>query len=116
MTVSNAPEQTTRLLAAAEALRTRVGAAYAPQDRARVERLVGATRRRLGERCFVQLWDQGRYLSTDDAIALANQLTVTPQVLGAQPASTTPSWPLSAREQEVARLVAQGLTNRQIAA
>ena len=68
------------------------------------------TRRALGEKAFKAARRQGRLMTMDGAVAFA---------LGRQPLDATqtgPSVVLTKREREVADLVAQGLTNKQIAA
>ncbi|MGM5068843.1 protein kinase domain-containing protein [Rhodococcus qingshengii] len=68
------------------------------------------TRHALGEKAFGTARRQGRLMSMNEAVAFA---------LGRQPPDTTPTGPsvvLTKREREVAELVAQGLTNKQIAA
>ncbi|MFF4802224.1 ATP-binding protein [Streptomyces sp. NPDC001351] len=61
------------------------------------------------------LAEGARHDSPSRAIALALDTTTTPDTGPSAPATTTPC-PLSRRERQVAALVAQGMTNRQIAA
>ncbi|QSE90769.1 protein kinase [Rhodococcus pseudokoreensis] len=69
------------------------------------------TRRALGPRVFEAAHNEGRSLDLDAAIAyaLGEEPTTTPPTAG-------PSTELTRREREVADLVAEGLTNRAIAA
>jgi non-specific serine/threonine protein kinase len=98
------------LLGAAQAMVRSVGAVLAP-DLAQVHADCEATiRRALGERGFAAVTRQGAGLVLDDlvAYALADRPTVKP-----------PSAEISVltkREQEIADLVAAGLSNREIAA
>ena len=79
---------------------------------------LAAVRHALGEDALVGLVAAGRELALDEAIAEAaaagEAACPTPVASGAP--TTGPASPLSAREREVARLIARGLTNKQIAA
>jgi predicted ATPase/DNA-binding CsgD family transcriptional regulator len=67
---------------------------------------LAAARSALDEKTFDEAWLTGQTMSIDDALAEADQLlTVHP----------VPDIGLSRREQEVVRLIAQGLSNREIA-
>jgi predicted ATPase/DNA-binding CsgD family transcriptional regulator/transcriptional regulator with XRE-family HTH domain len=112
------PVRAVRLLGAAEALSEAVVGPLASSTFAHRERLVAALRRRLDETEFEPAWAAGRGMTLDEAVAEA--LTDAPLA----PPPTPPSRPdqprnllepLTAREREVARLVAQGYTDRQIA-
>jgi non-specific serine/threonine protein kinase len=100
------PARALRIAGAASALRARVGGEFAPFYRARLERVRAAAEAAVGADSE-RLWAQGARLRADDAIALAFG-TAKPR-----PASPTG---LSDREQEVAGLVAAGLSNKAIAA
>lgn len=101
---SRQPEYAARLLGAAEATREGVGAAMPPAVKEDRERTTGMIRGRLDEASVAAAWAEGRALPLDEAIAYALQ----PPRTGREPIA------LSVREREVAGLVAQGLTNRQI--
>jgi non-specific serine/threonine protein kinase len=115
-----------RLFGAAEALREQLGVALAPSVSAEYEHDLTILRGHLGEQAFVQFWSEGRALSRHAAVEHALDLTEHPLGLSAPAlALDAPSGsdlgsigeievPLSRREQEVAALVTQGLTNRQI--
>jgi non-specific serine/threonine protein kinase len=112
------PLQAARLFGAAEAVRGRIGAAPWPAWHAEHERNVAATRASLGEAAFAAAWAAGRALSMDEAIeeALGEGEPAPMLAPSAEPASAARAAdPLSPREREVAALIAQGLTNRQIA-
>jgi non-specific serine/threonine protein kinase len=105
---AHAPAQAARLLGATEAIRDAIGAPVAPPARDDYDRLVASLRTRLGDGACRTAWTVGRSLLIEQAIAEA--LAVGP------PPASTPNAPLTPREQQVARLIADGLTNRQIAA
>jgi predicted ATPase/DNA-binding CsgD family transcriptional regulator len=100
------PAGALKVVAAASAMRARVGGEFAPFYRARLERIRDAGEAALGGDAE-HVWAQGARLSVDDAVAVAFG-TATPRP--AAPAG------LSARELEVAGLVAEGLSNKAIAA
>jgi DNA-binding NarL/FixJ family response regulator len=106
MLVRRDPSAALKVLAAASAIRARVGGDFAPFYRARLDRIQSAAESALGDDAE-RLWAQGTRLGVDDAAALAFG-TATPRP--AAPAG------LSARELEVAGLVAEGLANKTIAA
>jgi len=75
------------------------------------DRYVASTRARLGEAAFAAAWDEGRAMTLEQAVAYALASTE------AEPLrKDTAARLLTAREREVAALIAQGLTNRQVAA
>lgn len=100
------PASALKVVAAASAMRSRVGGGFAPFVQARLERIRAAGEAALGGDAE-RLWAQGARLGVDDAVALAFG-TAQPR-----PASLAG---LSAREQQVAGLVAEGLSNKAIAA
>jgi DNA-binding NarL/FixJ family response regulator len=72
-------------------------------------------RKALGERAFQAAYDRGLELPAEDAIGYALQLPK--KRPGKPPAPSIPvQAPLSPREMQVARLVAEGCSNKQIAA
>jgi predicted ATPase/class 3 adenylate cyclase/DNA-binding CsgD family transcriptional regulator len=110
-----------RLLGAAEGLREAIGAPVPPDERADYEKTVAATRTRLGEKAFATAWAEGRTMTVEQALALPGTVAVPEEITGAAqptPAKRLPAYPagLTAREVEVLRLVAQGLTDAQVAA
>lgn len=110
--VRSEPERSVRLLGASEALLEAAGAplyAYA-SDRALYERWVEELRSRLGHTAFGTAWTQGRAMSPEVAIEYALEKPQTPEreARDAYPAG------LSAREVEVLRLVARGMTNARV--
>jgi DNA-binding NarL/FixJ family response regulator len=113
------PIRAARLFGAAAALRQATGASVSPLDRAGYEQQVRTVRAALPEDQFVTAWDEGRTMSANAATeyALADRRQ-TRRVNWEDQLSDgdRPSSPLSAREHDVAALLARGLTNRQIAA
>jgi DNA-binding NarL/FixJ family response regulator len=104
-----------QLWGAADALRDALGVPIPPVERADYERSLSAARVHLGERAFAAAWAQGRAMTPQRALAAqGHKPTPTPT------AAMTPSpqvYPagLTTREVEVLRLLAGGLTDRQIA-
>jgi non-specific serine/threonine protein kinase len=96
-----------RVTAAAYAIRARVGGDFPPLHRARAERGRVALVEAVGSAAD-GVWADGSRLGVDDAIALAfgHDAPPRPALAGG----------LSARELEIARLVADGLSNKAIAA
>jgi predicted ATPase/DNA-binding CsgD family transcriptional regulator len=103
-------ERAVRLFAAAEALLEAAGGPlYAhAQDRAIRERAVDVLRSRLDEEAFRAAWSEGRTMEMERAVEYALE-PPEPVVPPAYPAG------LSAREVEVLRLVASGMTSAQVA-
>jgi non-specific serine/threonine protein kinase len=99
-------ERALQLAAAAVAIRARAGGEFQPIFSARVDRITLRAKSELGDR-FDEVWAAGTRLGLDEASALAFG-TARPQ------GSAAPAG-LSARELEVVRLVADGLTNKTVA-
>jgi predicted ATPase/class 3 adenylate cyclase/DNA-binding CsgD family transcriptional regulator len=116
--VQGDPAWAARLWGATEALRETMGTLIPPVYRADYDRSVAAARAQLSEKAFATAWTQGRMMIPEQALA-AKAIISTP--FPTKPTSTPlmKSSPhpagLSAREVEVLRLVAQGLTNEQVA-
>jgi len=137
------PERAARLCGAVEALREASNTSLPPLRRAEYDRIVGGIRAQLDEEVFAEAWTQGRAMLLEQAIALAVETkdellaaTVQQQTNEGAAASdlppdalSSPPFPLlsprralkqhfgglTTREREVARLVAQGKSNRVIA-
>jgi non-specific serine/threonine protein kinase len=107
------PLDAARLLGAAEALRETVGAPLPVRDRRDLTRIVGQARNASRGGAFRAAWAVGRELSADQLTADAQR--VAGSVSGLEGSATTDVSLLTVRELQVAGLVAQGLTNRQIA-
>ena len=100
-----------QLWGAAEALREATVAPLPPVDRAGYEQAVHGARAHLGAPAFAAAWQEGRTMTPEQALAAQGPVTIFP------PTKTSSTYPagLTPREVEVLRLVAQGLTNAQIA-
>jgi predicted ATPase/DNA-binding CsgD family transcriptional regulator len=110
-----------RLWGAAESLREATGVPLPPVYRADYELWVAAARAQSGEQAFAAAWAEGRKMTPEQALQARGAATM-PTTAPAGPSSVlpTPNAPpypdgLTAREVEVLRLVAQGLTNEQVA-
>ncbi len=104
--------QALRFAAAAEGLREAIGVPLSPAARAKQEQWVAAVRAELAPEIGSAEWEQGRRMTLDEVAADASQF--------ADPRRSTPqagdtAGHLTTREREVAVLLAQGLSNRDIA-
>ena len=99
------PATALQVVAAAWAVRARNGGEFAPFFRAFAERTRAAAAERVGADAD-RLWRNGSRLTVDDAIALAFGTT--------RPRTSHPLG-ISEREIDVVRLVAEGLSNKEIA-
>jgi predicted ATPase/DNA-binding CsgD family transcriptional regulator len=103
-----------QLWGAADVLRDTIGVPIPPVELADYERSLSAARVHLGERAFAAAWSQGRSMTPEQAVAAQGQK---PTPSPTKTAALLPTYPagLTAREVEVLRLVAGGLTDVQIA-
>jgi non-specific serine/threonine protein kinase len=108
-----------RLLAGAESLRESIRSPRVPTELAPCEPVLAAAREQLGELAFARASDEGRAMALAELLDLAlTELGEPPPPLpapGVLAAAKRRPGGLSEREVEVAVLIAQGLTNRQIA-
>ena len=109
-----------RLWGAAEALREASDFSQPPDDKRVLEPFLEAARSRLDEADFQAAWEEGRAMTEEQAVgyALSEEVEQDAPMLVAvseQPPHDEPTERLTAREQEVALLVARGLTNRRVA-
>jgi predicted ATPase/class 3 adenylate cyclase/DNA-binding CsgD family transcriptional regulator len=110
-----------RLWGAAEFLRETIGSPMQPVYRTSHERAITAARTLLSEQAFAAAWAEGGNMTLEQALVTARQVAVSIPAYSqyTTTAATKPSrsYPagLTIREVEVLRLVAQGMTNEQVA-
>lgn len=121
--VQGQAEWAARLWGAAEPLRETSGT-IPPFQRSPYEQAVATARHQLGEEAFAAAWAEGRTMTPEQALAWPDtdetKRTVAMPPPAVQPSRTVTSPPvypadLTKREVEVLRLVAQGLTDAQVA-
>jgi non-specific serine/threonine protein kinase len=109
------PEVALRLAGATTALSQRTGILLQHSDRGRYERWLATARQALDEEVAAATWAEGQQLRLDQAITYV----LAPHELVARTVGTAANpragHTLTLRQREVAALIAQGLTNRQIA-
>jgi non-specific serine/threonine protein kinase len=103
------------LAGAADALYDRLGIRRPRAERQKLELWLLPMRDMLGSEAVEAAWQQGRALELEDAIALALRTDEADTTRLAAPLPGHARTRLTAREQEVAELLARGLSNRQIA-
>jgi predicted ATPase/DNA-binding CsgD family transcriptional regulator len=103
--------QSARLWGAAEAQREAIGAPIPAVYRPTYERAVRSARTKCGEKAFAAARAEGRTMTLEHILATQRPVTMPPPVAKS---STYPAG-LTLREVEVLRLVAQGLTDVQVA-
>ncbi len=101
------PRQAARLLGVAQAQLELFGTPRRRATQALVERVLSNLRRTLGDSAFAAAWEEGHALPLTEAVAMARTVPES----GDQPAARHN---LTRREVEVLRLVAEGLTDREI--
>jgi non-specific serine/threonine protein kinase len=109
----NRPWQAVRLFGAASALRAPVKSVIDPVDRPEYARSLARLRAELGETAFAAAWAEGSAMKLRHAVDYALSQPAGDEL--AQPAKERYGG-LSERERDVARLIARGLSNREIAA
>src|SRR5439155_8124727 len=99
------------------ALRDSLGTPLPPVYRAGYERFLADARAQLGEQAFAVAWAGGRGMTWEQALADRGPVTIPGETHPTPPAKLPPTYPdgLTVREVEVLRLLAQGLTDAQIA-
>ncbi len=115
------PAWAVRLWGAADTLRKAIGAPMPPVERAQYESRVSIARTQLSEATFALIWAEGQKMTPEQALAAQGPAITSKQVGTISSAETTDTSSstlpagLTKREAEVLRLIAQGLTNAQIA-
>jgi non-specific serine/threonine protein kinase len=105
------PNRAFRLVGAASALRDGIGAPRSPGDHADLERWLAPVGQARDEEARAGWRAEGRAMTLDQAIEYALEDALPPSPSAGSMAASA----LSPREREVALLVAQGRTNREIA-
>ena len=100
-----------RLFAAAAALREAVARPQAPTEQAVSAPVLAGVRARLGEAAAAAAWAEGWQLAPEAAMAAALAVRGAPSETGE---AAAPAHGLTPRESEILRLLAEGLTNREI--
>jgi DNA-binding NarL/FixJ family response regulator len=115
------PAWAARLWGAAEAIQANDAAPLPAVLRTSIEQARVTTRTQLGDEFFAKAVAQGRTMTPEQALAAQEAEQLPPPMEAKQvlepPAKYAPAYPagLTAREVEVLRLVAQGLTSKEIA-
>jgi DNA-binding CsgD family transcriptional regulator len=113
------PQAALRLAGAIAALTEGTGIQIQPTDRLRYERQLAYARHALDEDSAEAAWTEGHAMGLDQAVAYALAPQEPPGASANAPAKPRPDrtcGQLTPRQQEVAALIALGLTNRQVAA
>lgn len=109
------PQRAVLFLGAAQTVLRDIGASVLPYLREHDD-FVAALRARLGEKEFTATYERGAALTTHEAVAEALATGPAEAAAAAPPHEGDEHVPLTRREREVAELVAEGLTNKEIAA
>jgi predicted ATPase/DNA-binding NarL/FixJ family response regulator/transcriptional regulator with XRE-family HTH domain len=114
--LQNHSERAMRLRAAAAALREMIGEPIPPDQARRLERRARRLRRTTNDDVFARARAAGQAMTMEAAVEDALGGEASPEGSPAAAAARAGIAALSEREEEVASLIAAGLTNRQIAA
>lgn len=115
-TARERPQEASQLLGAAGALRDANDLPVPPVDCSDLEHARTVLKRKVGQRRFDRAFAAGSTIPLEESIRVALALTVTPDGSGGALDMVKRSGPLTRREEGVAALVAEGLSNRAIAA
>ena len=103
-------ELSTRLFGAADILRETIGAPVPPCERPEHDRVLASVRTQVGDKEFSRLRTEGRTMKLEEALSRALEPGPAPAT-----SQATAQDVLSAREAEVLGLVAEGLTDQEVA-
>jgi non-specific serine/threonine protein kinase len=106
-------EEAARIFGHAESVRAPIGSVIDPADRAEYNRIIAGLRSALGEQAFAGPWAEGASMRLEDMIECA--LSETELVAESTTNEKEKFGGLTKREREVATLIAQGKSNREIA-
>ncbi len=110
-----AAERAARLFGAAQALRDAIGTPIIPADQAEHDQYLAAAQTTLGDAAFAAAWVAGQAMPPDALFSPEEPATGVPATNGSNGARLAHPAGLTAREIEVLRLVAGGLTDAQVA-
>jgi predicted ATPase/DNA-binding CsgD family transcriptional regulator len=110
---SGRPQRGATLLGCAEQVRGQSAMTLMDLYRPQHDRSVTAIVRAIGEKAFDAAFARGRAMTIDEGVAFA--VEDEPPAKPAPPVKATPNTELTSRQLEIARLIADDLTNRQIA-
>ncbi len=113
--VQGEPVRSARLWGATEVMREAIDTVLSPLEHHIYEPYITAARSRLDEAAWDAAWAEGRAMEPEEAVeyALSGEK---PASAPEEPSEGRQSAALTPRQQEIAAMVAQGMTNRQIAA
>ncbi len=119
-TMLGEPVWAARLWGKAETVRAAGGPSMPPVVRTIYEQFVVTVHTQLDEQAFAAAWAEGRVMTLEQVLAAKGAATIPgdiPNMAQSATTKTPPTYPagLTAREVEVLRLVAQGLTDAQVA-
>lgn len=110
------PAKAARLFGAAYTFLQRSSALIDPSDQPEHDRNIARVRDQLGERAFEAAWAEGSNMSLDQAVAHATSDADAPPIhLARSDTASEPPGGLTRRELDVALLIADGKSNREIA-
>lgn len=107
------PQLAARIAATAAELRQAKATPIPPIHQQRHDAVLAGLRQELGNEGYVLAWEQGRHLGLDEAIAIVQRPLPATGATDTQPGM---EGLLTRREQEILELVADGLSNQEIAA